>query len=182
MSNIIAIEGGCGSGKTSLINNIKSIKKSNFITIAEYTNINDFSDDVFDLPYEDQFTLFKKLDISRKKLIMDNKTFFLDRCFLTSIFFYRYQKNLNLFSKIDDLYGLIPTKIFFLDVNINKRIKRCKDKINMPFNHILLSEKFNKKNKDFFIKAAKDIGITIEIIDTTNLSLSEVTKKVIKGY
>lgn len=154
---IIALEGGICGGKTSLA---KELTKYSYLMVPEYMDfITPAEQQQLDNLHnagENALGLLLKIEKRRKDTYLNKSSnIVLDRSFLT-LFAYEYAMNGDdcsrfLADKKIMSQVIQPDLVVYLDVNGDTRRQRCYDRGDFDMPEFYLDEKFNNKNKDFFL-------------------------------
>ena len=180
---IIALEGGICGGKTSLA---KELTKYSYLMVPEYMDfITPTEQQQLDNLHnagENALGLLLKIEKRRKDTYLNKSSnIVLDRSFLT-LFAYEYAMNgddCSRFLADKEIMSQViqPDLVVYLDVNGDTRRQRCYDRGDFDMPEFYLDEKFNNKNKDFFLTKT---NFQTLFLNTDNLNAQEMAKQISK--
>lgn len=180
---IIALEGGVCAGKTTLA---KELTKHFYLMVPEYMDLitpeeQQQLDKLHDTG-QNALELLLKIEKRRKDTYFHKSSnIILDRSFLT-LFAYEYAMNGDdcsrfLTDKVT-MDGVIqPNLVIYLEVKDDTRRQRCYSRGDFDMPEYYLDEKFNNKNKDFFLKKTDYQTL---FLNTNNLNAQEMARQILK--
>lgn len=181
--NVFALEGGVGSGKTTVAEMLSV--KYGYLFVIEYMAMLDHLKTFFEQTSEKRLSILVDLENKRRELIIntaESQIILMDRSIL-SLFAHEYAishleanyKNEKISLLINKIDLLIPNAIFFLTTNENVRRERCASR-KSKMKDIFFNENYNKLLLEFYLQLEQQI--LIYFIDTTNLTILETADKV----
>jgi len=192
MSNIIAVEGMPGAGKTAVINSIINDSLLDNCTALPEVYLGNLSNLSGSKSYLD-------VEIDKKNLIIDLKNKYenilLDRTFLSSVAYSYVTSKVNgnikdhkdlikYFEYLDNKHQFLrPTHLFYLDVAVSESIKRRKTFAIIDEFHNWFDPEFLKYFSEFYRQNINRFGMPeCVFIDTTNLKKEEVINIIISVF
>lgn len=190
MSKIIAIEGVCCSGKSTLVRNLGSV---GFGVVKEY---DEYANGQFPKLAANQKDLVKNteffIELERRRFqdnlttITSHQTLILDRSFITCCAFdyaaFIGKKLSQCQRMVENMWReekekINPDIVILLDVsqeNFSKRLKKS----GKTLTPLLRNQKFNKDFNYYLRKTPVSWGVEMFVINTNNLSASQVIEQV----